>query len=111
MVVGLLRKRNEGLPIDDRRFAEAYLVVANKARMPAGQFYSFGLHALDYVHDEKVARALFVRAVEFSVGEPELVARMAQALVEKGRPDMAQAVVDRARELDIADIAMPAAAE
>lgn len=110
MIAGLLRKRREGLAIDDQRFAEAYLVVANRTRMPPYHYYAMGEHALLYAQDRPVAEALFLRAVEYAAGQPEVAAEIADALLGKGERDMAIAVAEHARQLGIADIRIAGAA-
>ena len=110
MIAGLLRKRREGLAIDDQRFAEAYLVVANRTRMPPYHYYAMGEHALLYAQDRPVAEALFLRAVEYAAGQPEVAAEIADALLGRGERDMAIAVAEHARQLGIADIRIAGAA-
>lgn len=104
MLTGFLRMRSEGLPLDDGRFADAYLVLVNRMEMPPGQYYAFGEHALRYLGDEALAEGLFKRAVERSAGQPEFVAAMADALAKAGHAAQAKAVADHARALGIADI-------
>ena len=107
MIDGLLKLSREDVIFDQRRFADAYLVVIDRSRVPPGQIYAFGLHAMERLGDPDLARSLFLRAVEQSRGEPELVAAMADALLEKGQSELARAVAERAAELGIARIEMP----
>ena len=109
MIVGLLGMNQEGLEFDHQRFAEAYQILLERARVPAGQVYAFGEHALEHLPDPAVARKLILMAVEQSRADPELVAAMADALLTTGHPAMANAVADRARALGIADLTMPTA--
>lgn len=106
MLTGFLRMRYEGLPLDDGRFADAYLVLVNRMEMPPGQYYAFGEHALRYLGDEALAEGLFKRAVERSSDQPEFVAAMADALATAGHRAQAEAVADHARALGIADITL-----
>ena len=106
MLTGFLRMRYEGLPLDDGRFADAYLVLVNRMEMPPGQYYAFGEHALRYLGDEALAEGLFKRAVERSSDQPEFVAAMADALATAGHRAQAQAVADHARALGIADVTL-----
>ena len=107
MLTGFLRMRYEGLPLDDGRFADAYLVLANRMEMPPSQYYAFGEHALKYLDDEALAEGLFRRAVEHSADQPEVVAAMAAALVASGHPAQAKDLAAYARELGIANIDLP----
>ena len=107
MLTGFLRMRYEGLPLDDDRFADAYLVLVNRMEMPPSQYYAFGEHALRYVKDEALAEDLFKRAVERSADHPEFVAAMVQALSAAGHPDQARTLAEHASELGIADIDLP----
>lgn len=107
MLTGFLRMRAEGLPLDDGRFADAYLVLVNRMEMPPGQYYAFGEHALLQLKDEALAEGLFKRAVERSADQPEFVAAMADSLARAGHAAQARAVADHARALGIADIEVP----
>lgn len=104
MLTGFLRMRYEGLPLDDGRFADAYLVLVNRMEMPPGQYYAFGEHALRYLGDQELASSLFKRAVDRSVGQPEFAAAMADALFKAGYPAQARVVAEHARAIGLADI-------
>lgn len=115
MITAFLRLREEGLALDDVRFADAYLVLANRMDMPPSQYYVFGDHALRYVKDEKLATQLFLRAVDHSHEQPDFVAAMAELLIKAGHRDQARAVAAYAKEiglveLDLSTIGEPAPA-
>jgi hypothetical protein len=113
MITGLLEMRENGLPIDDARFSDAYLVLVNRMQMPASQYYAFGDHALRHLQDEALALGLFKRAVEQSADQPEFVAAMVDALDQAGHRQLAEQVADHSRSLGIADIQLsrPAAGD
>ena len=84
MIASLVTLRNEGLAIDDQRLADAYVIVANRMRMPAVQYYAFGLHALEKAGDPALARQLFERSVDNAGGEQPLVQAITDALAREG---------------------------
>ena len=97
MIAGLLARRHEGLPIDDRRLAEAYTAVIEHARPHPAQVFSFGLHALEKAGDQELASRLFLRAASESRDRPELVAAMVETLRNNGHEAQAIAISDYAR--------------
>jgi hypothetical protein len=111
MITGMLEMRENGMPIDDARFADAYLVLARRTQMPPSQYYVFGDHALRHLQDEALAMQLFKRAVERSSDNPEFVAAMVDALDKAGHRDLAERVAAHARALGIADIQLAAPAD
>ncbi len=111
MVTGLLRMRLEGLPLDDRRLSDAYMVLVERKPMPPGQYYAFGQHALLHLKDEALAEDLFRRALERSTDQAEFAAAMAEALLDSGHRAQAEAVAAHARALGIADIRLLEAAQ
>lgn len=104
MLTGLLRLRNDGMPLDDARFADAYLVLVNRVQLPASQYYAFGQHALVHLKDEPLANSLFKRAVDNSVGQPRLVLAMIDTLMREGHSTQARMMADHARAIGLADI-------
>ena len=107
MVTGLMHMRQKGVPLDDKRLAEAYGVLVERMEMPPIQYYAFGEHALVYVKNEALAESLFKRAVEHSAGNPEFIADMVEALLKEGRVAQAEAVAEHARALGIATVELP----
>lgn len=106
MLTGFLRLRQDGLALDDRRFADAYLVLVNRMEMPPSQYYAFAEHALVFLEDEDLANALYRRAVDRSVGQPDFAAAMAEALVKAGRVAQAEVVVKHAQAIGLANISL-----
>lgn len=102
MITGLLSHRYDGLEIDDDRFAETYSILADRLQMPAGQYYAFAEHALEYTDRLDLAHSLLLQAVALAVEEPELISVMVSRLLEKGHPEEADLIVRRAGELGIA---------
>jgi hypothetical protein len=85
-VVGLLRQREKGLPIDDRRLAQAYTVLLERHPAPAHIHAQFGDHAINQLGDAALAQSLFLKA------------NMVATLQGEGHDELALAVVDRARQ-------------
>lgn len=106
MITGMLKMRDEGLEFDDGRFADAYLVLANRMALPPTQYYAFGLHALNHLGDEALAIELFKRAVDRSAEYPGLPYGMADALRKQGHARAADAIVKHARDTGLGDITL-----
>lgn len=107
MAIGLLRMRRDGLVFDDRRFADAYLVLVRRVQMPAIQYIAFGEHALEFLKDEALAEDLFKAGVERSRDDPEFVASLALGLSHAGHRKQAEAVAAHADAIGIAKIELP----
>jgi hypothetical protein len=97
-VVGLLRQREKGLPIDDRRLAQAYTVLLERHPAPAHIHAQFGDHAINQLGDAALAQSLFLKATDLSADDPEFIANMVATLQGEGHDELALAVVDRARQ-------------
>jgi hypothetical protein len=97
-VVGLLRQREKGLPIDDRRLAQAYTLLLERHPAPAHIHAQFGDHAINRLGDAALAESLFLKATDLSADDPEFIANMVATLQGEGHEALAQAVVDRARQ-------------
>lgn len=100
-VVGLLRQRNKGLPIDDQRLAQVYTVLLRRHEAPAHIHAQFGDHAINRVGDAALARELFLNATDLSAEDPEFIANMVVTLRGEGHDELAETVVERARQLGI----------
>lgn len=107
MIVDLLSMRREGVLFDDRRFAEAYMVLVDRLEMPPTQYFAFGEHALEYARDPELAEKLFLLAVEKGKDDPELVTAMVDAIWREGHPSLARAMAGRAEAIGIARIVVP----
>lgn len=107
MIVDLLRMRNEGIEIDDSRFADAYLVLVNRIDMPAVQYYAFAEHSLKFLNDEQLASGLLQLVIDKSMDDPEFVRGIIEALERENRPEMARMVAGYAREIGLVDVTLP----
>src|SRR5690606_17823722 len=54
-VAGLIKHRYEGLELNDRRLAEAYIALADRTTLPDYVYAQFGDHAITYLHDDALA--------------------------------------------------------
>ena len=97
-VAGLLKHRYEGIDIDDRRLAEAYITLADRTTLPGHVYAQFGDHAITYLHDDALADRMFAAAVENS-NDPTYAARLIAALIADDHQQQARAVALRARTL------------
>ena len=109
MVVDLLEMRNEGLAIDDRRLADAYVVLVERVDMPPLQYYAFAEHAFERLQDRELAGRLLDAMVAHADGDAEFVAAVAQHLLGEGHRDLAERVVAQAEAAGVARIELPAA--
>lgn len=92
MITGLLDYRLQGLPIDDIRLAEAYVVLVNRMQLPPTQYFAFGMHALVQLEDKPLAGQLFELAVDHAEGHPALVQAMSDHLTREGHTQAADAM-------------------
>lgn len=101
MVLGLVQQRYRGVPLDDRRLADLYTVLAESTPMPPLQFAHLGDHALTYLHDQSLANDMFVKAIESSVENPPYAEQLIGVLRADGHLQQARAAANRARELGL----------
>ncbi|WP_146906939.1 hypothetical protein [Arenimonas daejeonensis] len=92
VVTSLLDLRNQDMPIDDTRLADAYIVLARRMTLPPTQYFAFGLHALVKLGDTRLASQFFELAVDHSGGAPGLAGELAAHLRSEGYPDAASAM-------------------
>lgn len=97
MITSLLDARVQGRPIDDRRLAEAYVLLVNRMQVPPTQHFAFGLHALVHLGDEALANQLFALAVDHAPGNPQLVGAMVDHLERQGHAEAADRMRSYAR--------------
>ncbi|KRG75015.1 hypothetical protein ABB30_12975 [Stenotrophomonas ginsengisoli] len=96
---GLLGNRvNKGVELDDRALDQAFMLMFERVSMPPNSYFDVAMHALDYSHDEPLARSLLMQAVSTSAEYPHYVPVMAGVLREKGRDDLAEWIVVKSRE-------------
>lgn len=96
---GLLDNRiNKRVQLDDRALDHAFMLMFERVSMPPNSYFDVAMHALDYSHDEPLARHLLMQAVSSSAAYPHYVPAMADALREKGHEDLAEWVVAKSRE-------------
>lgn len=107
MITNLLDLRLQGMPIDDRRLAEAYVLLVNRMRVPPTQHFAFGLHALVYLRDERLAGQLFELAVDNASENARLIEAMAKHLAQEGHHEMADGLASYARDNVGIEITLP----
>ena len=105
MIMGLLELREQGLPIDDRRLAEAYAVLLERAKLPPSHYYLFAEHTLTHLGNE--ARALSILRAGIENGDAEFAAAVVEKLHQDGHPTLAKKIADHARRIGLADISIP----
>jgi len=107
-VTGLVQQRFEGIELDDRRLAEAYLALIDRNPLSPGAHVLFANHAMTYLGDEALAVRLFEGALDHPAMTTDYAARILGGLVMDGRTTIAGAVEARARHnqlLGLADTA------
>ncbi len=100
-VVGLVRQRMDGIVLDDARLAETYTTLARRSKQPPAIYASFGDHAANRLHDQKLAQFLFLKAIEGSRNDPAFARRVIETLIQDGHVEIAQAALARAESLGI----------
>lgn len=96
VVTSLLDLRQAGLPIDDERIAEAYIVLSNRMALPPTQYFAFGLHALVTLEDKRLSNDLFQLAIDSSGGNTALLGELSAYLRSAGHPEAAAFMEARA---------------
>ena len=99
MVTDFMAMRDRGVKFNDAKFADAYLVVVRKVRMPAAQYYALGLHALRHLKDEGLAVKLFYVAADNSLDNPAFIAGMVESLHNDGYTRPALLLAEHARSV------------
>src|SRR5690606_20233706 len=94
-VTGLMQQRHQGIKLDDKRLAEAFLALLERKPTPYlhVQFANFALTELG---DEALADEHFAAAVKLAIDtDPAYPARIAQALLSDGRGRQATVVLQQ----------------
>lgn len=107
VMTGFLRMRDEGMPLDDQKFAEAYVVMVNRMNMPPSQYYAFGLHALRHLGNDDLAQQLFEKAVDMGKDNPGFVAAITEALYSMGEERHARELARYAMETARIRVVLP----
>lgn len=107
MITEFLAKRERGLPLNDQKLSEAYMVVVKKVGMPASQYYAIGLHAMRHLGDERLAGILFAIAVNKSLDNPAFIVGMVETLHKNGHENNAQMLADHAWDVAKIRITLP----
>lgn len=98
---GFLDNRAKGVELDDKAIDEAFLLMFEKAQLPAYSYAQAASHALHYTGDKVLARRMFLMAVDRSLEQPEYVAILVRGLRKDGQAELADEVIARAHELGI----------
>lgn len=101
VVTSLLDLRNDGLPLDDHRLAQAYTVLSRKMTLPAPQYFAFAVHALHTLDDQNLARELITQAVDHADGNERMLREFEKYLHEQGFSDTAHYLQSYAKESKI----------
>lgn len=100
VVTSLLDLRNEGLPIDDRRLSEAYVVLSERMTLPATQYFAFAMHALVDLDDPRLAREMLALAADNAREDEALLNELASYLQAHGFADEANYLQTHSRPQD-----------
>jgi hypothetical protein len=106
-VTGLLEQRYRGVELDDRRLAQACLMLMSRQKQPAFRYAQFGDYALRYLHDDALADRMFVTAIEQNPGDADFAAKVYATLRAQGQTRQASLVLRRARELGLMQTTAP----
>lgn len=99
-VMDLFRELSHGIPLDKGRMAQVFTTVIPRTRDPI-LYAQYGDFAIDYLHDEVLARELFLQMVELCGNDPGYPGRIAASLLVGGHTEIAYAVLDRADALGL----------
>lgn len=101
VVTSLLDLRNSGLPIDDRRLADAYMVLSRRMTLPPTQYFAFAMHALVDLDDRQTANELLAMSVDHASGNELLLHELEAHLRDQGFPDAADFLRSYARTTQV----------
>ena len=93
----LLDNRQKGVELDDRALDQAFMLMFDKVQLPPYSYAQVAAHALEYSHDEVLAKQLLAMAVERSVETPQYVPVLVEGLRKDGRDALADWVLVQAR--------------
>lgn len=100
----LVRQRDAGLALDDRRLAEAYGALIERQGLPPDMYVQFANHALDKLGDPELADRGYDMAIRQSGRDPEYLARLITGMVTRGELAQAQRLLARAEHLGALDV-------
>ncbi|WP_232211039.1 hypothetical protein [Pseudoxanthomonas sp. J31] len=95
----LLGHRYKGIPLDDRRLTDAFLVLFDRGVMAPHNYAQFGDYLFRYTDESDLARKAFANALLMSLqaGDIDYAQRIMRVLAREGRADLALAALDEAR--------------
>lgn len=104
-VMGLLRRRMQGLAIDDHRLAQSLAILFERGRMPPNYYAEYGDYALSILEQPALSTRLFVESVSVAPRDPRYGQQILRVLEQSGHQDQAAAV--RARLVELGDLPSP----
>lgn len=102
-LLGLMKNRRRGYPLDDERLIEALTVLFLREQMPPSSYAQFGDFVLEYSDQDALATRMFEMSVSTPPLDPEWAARIISTLVADDHPAQARAVLAKARGLGLVD--------
>lgn len=96
-VAGLVDHRYKGVAIDDRRLADAYTVLVERAELPPFVYAQFGDHAVKYLHDDALADRMFAAAVDHRDTDSSYATQLFAVLLASGHTRQAHLVEEHAK--------------
>lgn len=100
-VTGLMAQRRDGVTMDDERLSQAYAVLLARGGMHPTLYIQYGDFAADALKDDALAERIYFEALESPLMDEQLANRMIFSLVSRGRQQQAQALHERALDLDV----------
>lgn len=101
-VAGLLKHRYQGIDLDDRKLAQAYIILTDRTKVPNYVYAQFGDHAIKYLHDDALADRMFLAAINRNPHDADYAMQTFATLVADGHKRQAQVVMERAKALGLA---------
>ncbi len=98
-ILGLMRRRQDGMTIDDRRLSQALDVLFERGKLPPSSYAEYGDYALTVLNRPDLATRLFVDAVSVPPRDPAYGRKILRVLEESGHEEQARAVRQRLMEL------------
>jgi hypothetical protein len=98
-VMGMLRKRMNGMAIDDYRLSRSLEILFERGQLPANAYAEYGDYALGILGNADLSTRMFVQSVSVAPRDPAYGQQVLRVLEESGHVEQADAVRARLREL------------
>lgn len=100
-IISLVRKRQQGIPMDDQSLATAYEILAQKTSLSPFILAQLSDHAMNFAHNQPLSDELLRKSVRASVGDPAYILRLVQTTTDDGNLNQAELIRSEALAIGI----------